>query len=361
MKQIAVSGIVGWDVTAAEVREQLLDAAGDEIEVVFTTPGGLVSEGLDLFNQFRSYPGKKTARLAGFAMSMGSYIPLAFDRIVAEDNAVFMIHNVHGGVVGDHNEILRYGETTKAMSNLLSRVYAQRTGLDISQIQGLMDAETYYFGEDIVAAGFADEIVQSSEDNDKASAMALANIAFQSCNKKLAEEVSAVKDDLTRIAVMAGDLIHIENRAAAAARKEAGMMTEKELREQHPELVVAIEEQARQGMIAQVDAETAQIEAVATEHQRIMALVVASVGEESAGRIQAVAAKGLTAEDMEALGIDLTPQTEGNNTGQQMLTAITAAAANGVQTGIGTTTGATTGIDTAGIYASRREQIKAGH
>ena len=359
MKQISVAGIIGWEVTAADIREQLTQAAGDDIEVVFTTPGGLVSEGIDMFNQFRNYPGKKTARLAGFAMSMGSYIPLAFDHIVAEDNAVFMIHNVHGGVVGDHNEIIRYGETTKAMSNLLSRVYAQRTGLDISTVQGLMDEETYYFGEDIVAAGFADELVRSNDDNDQAASMALANIAFQSCNKKLVEEVSAVKDDLTRIAAMAGDLFNNEHPVAAAARKGEQIMNEQELREKHPDLVAVIEHQARQGMIAQADAETAKTEAVTAETQRIMALVTSSIGEESAGRIQTAAAKGLTAEDMESLGIDLAPKAEGGSTQQQMLAAITAAASKGLQTGKGTSAAPASGIDTAGIYAARREQISA--
>ena len=137
-------------------------------------------------------------------------------------------------------------------------------------------------------------------------------------------------------------------------------MNEQELREQHPDLVAAIENQARQGMIAQADAETAKTKAVTAENQRIMVLVTTSIGEESAGRIQTAAAKGLTAEDMEALGIDLAPKAEGGSTQQQMLEAITGAASNGVQTGKGTSAAPVAAIDTAGIYAARKEQFSAG-
>jgi signal peptide peptidase SppA len=102
------------------------------------------------------------------------------------------------------------------------------------------------------------------------------------------------------------------------------------LKKDHPELLAQIEAAARQGMIAQAEADAARIEATAAESTRILALVTAAVGEESGKRIAAAAAKGLTAEDLAALGVNLAPVAAVGATETQMLAAITAAASPGV-------------------------------
>lgn len=274
MKQISISGIIGWDATAESLREALKAAKGEDVEIVISSPGGFVGEGLEMFNLVRNYAGKTTARLSGYAMSMASYIPLAADRIVAEDNAIYMIHNVRGGIYGDHNDILKYGELTRAMSRMLAKKYTQRTGKDEAEIATMMDRETFFFGDDILAAGFADEIVEGVADTDKESAVAMARLAFDDCVSRLSADMSAVKSDLSRAAALAGEILQPRAQAKAEpAKKGAKKMTLEELRADHSELVAAIEADARQGMITAEELEAKLEEARAAgataENQRI--------------------------------------------------------------------------------------------
>jgi ATP-dependent protease ClpP protease subunit len=272
MKQITISGIIGWDATAANLRDELKAAGGGPVELVISSPGGFVGEGLEMFNMVRNYKGQTTARLSGYAMSMASYIPLAADRIVAEDNAIYMIHNVRGGVWGDHNDILNFGESTKGMSRLIARAYAKKTGKSAEEIAEMMDKETYLFGEDIVDAGFADEVVEAAEkDDDDEAAALMAKMAFDDCMNRMAADVAAVKADLTKAAALAGRLT-TKPRAQAKpspADKGAKDMTLEQMRAEHPELVAAIEAEARAGMHTAEELDSARSEGAAAENQRI--------------------------------------------------------------------------------------------
>ena len=253
MKQISISGIIGWDATADSLREALREANGGPVELVISSPGGFVGEGLEMFNLVRNYKGQTTARLSGYAMSMASYIPLAADKIVAEDNAVYMIHNARGGVWGDHNDIIAYGETTRGMSRLLAKAYAKRTGKTPEEIAAMMDRESFFFGDEIVSAGFADEVVEAVEESDEETATALARMAFHDCVNRMAADIQAVRADLNKAAALAGTAAQTRAQATPKpADKGAKDMTLEQLKAEHPELVAAIEAEAREGMFTEI-------------------------------------------------------------------------------------------------------------
>lgn len=309
MKQISISGIIGWDATAQQLREALAAANGEAVELVISSPGGFVGEGLEMYNLVRNYPGATTARLSGYAMSMASYIPLAADRIVAEDNAIYMIHNVRGGVWGDHNDILKYGEMTKAMSRMLARAYVARSGKSAEEIAAMMDRETYLFGEDMVAEGFADEIIGATSEEDRETATALARMAMDECSNRMAADVAAVKADLTKAAALAGRINQQPRATATAKPADKGartMLTLTQLRAEHSELVAAIEAEARQGMITteelQAQLATAKADGAAAENQRIKDVRAQLIpGHEAL--IEALAADGKTSGAEAALAI----------------------------------------------------------
>lgn len=365
MKEFGISGYIGWDTTADSVREFLREAKGEDVRATISTSGGLVSEGIDIYNQFRNYPGKTIAVLSGYAMSMGSYIPMAFDEVYAEDNAIYMIHNVHGGIWGDHNDILDYGEFCKGVSGLLSRAYVKKSGQEEGEIEAMMDKETYLFGEEIVEMGFADTLVDSSTDENKTTAMAAARLAFESCSAKLNQEAEAVKKDL-RLAARMTAMVDLTNHKPgspnvsepAKTGDKIMALTLETLKADHSDLVAALVAESTKGMIRKADAEEAQATAVKAEGESIMALVTASVGEDAAKKITMAHSKGLSADDLAEMGVTLSVVAEGNTTEGQMLAAITAAASKGVGAGSGgRQESQAASIDTAGVYASRQEQV----
>lgn len=256
MTQITISGEIGWDVRASDVREALISANGDDVELVVNSPGGLVSDALEIYNLIRSYSGKTKAVLSGYAMSAASYIPLAADEVIAEDNAVYMIHNVQGVTWGDYNEILKYGEIVKRLSQLMAKAYIDFTGKKAEEIASLMDAETWYYGDEITKNGFAHSTRLGSNDDDQdvndEQAMSTALAAATNRHKDLTAKMLARPEDVRRDMSAVNSILPTQSPivnegvpAAPKKPKKEAKMDEKALREKYPDIISGIEASAR--------------------------------------------------------------------------------------------------------------------
>ena len=205
MKVIAISGVIGWDIEPKDIRAALEEAAGEDIDVQVSSPGGWVVDGLEIYNLIRNYKGNKQTHLMGLAASMASYIVLAGDRIIAEDNAVFMVHNVMGIAFGDHRDMRKSADVFEGMSKLLAKAYIRKSGKSAEEIEAMMDEETFLFGDEILDAGFVDEIIPAEDGaNDKDAAVALAQISMSGC-KKIMEEKHE-KNQIEKAAAMLGNM-----------------------------------------------------------------------------------------------------------------------------------------------------------
>ncbi|MEJ2043708.1 MAG: Clp protease ClpP [Reinekea sp.] len=163
-KIISISGEIGWDVYPNDIRNQIKEAKGEDIVFEISSPGGYVYDGLEIFNMIKNYEGNTTAKIVGMAASMASYIPLAADRVIAESNAIYMIHNARAYAYGDQNALTKTANILTGLSNLLASRYIAKTGKNKKEIKSLMDAETYFFGNEILEAGFVDEMINVDDD-----------------------------------------------------------------------------------------------------------------------------------------------------------------------------------------------------
>ena len=202
MITIPIRGMIGWDVTPEGIQEALAAANGADVTFEVASGGGFIAPGLDIFNQVRNYPGHTTMHIMGYAMSMASYIPLAANEIVAEENAIYMIHNAGGGVYGDHKEILSYGAYLKGLSGVIAARYVKRTGKPLDEITQMMDDETFFFGEEMVTNGFADSIIENEEDEDEGAVKAMAQAAFKDIEARMSADPAAVRADYARASAM---------------------------------------------------------------------------------------------------------------------------------------------------------------
>ena len=200
-KIIALSGDVGWEITAEGLRTELVEANGSDVEFHISSRGGVVFEGIEMFNLIRAYKGNTKSVLTGIAASMGSYILLASDKVVAYDNATFMIHNALSFAIGNHNDMRKTADVLESLSGMLAKVYASKTGKSMKEIKALMDDETWSFGQEILDAGFVDEIIESPEsegDTDgKESALISARASVESCLTRMRDS-EAANDDFTK-------------------------------------------------------------------------------------------------------------------------------------------------------------------
>jgi ATP-dependent protease ClpP protease subunit len=202
-KIISIRGHIGFQVTAADVMKQLAEAKGKPVRAEISSHGGFVSEGIDMFNLLRDYEGETTAVIMSMAASMGSYIPLACDKVIAHDNAVFMIHNALMPVIGNHNDLRKVADRLESLSNLLAQEYIKKTGKSLAEIKEMMDAETFLFGDEIKENGFIDEIIEAPKDakhkDDKSSAITEARLGVESVFKAM-EESGRINSDIERAA-----------------------------------------------------------------------------------------------------------------------------------------------------------------
>ena len=171
----------------------------DEIDIEINSGGGSVFEGLEISNAIKSHKGKTTTIITGFAGSMGSYIALSGDTIKAHDDAVFMIHNVSVFAMGDHRDLRQAANTLESLTSMLSKAYSRKTGQSNSEIRSVMDDESWFYGDEILNAGFVDEIIQTEKPEDKEDAVAYQKLAFIDCIDRLKKEENS-KNDLENVA-----------------------------------------------------------------------------------------------------------------------------------------------------------------
>lgn len=250
---INISGEIGWDVMPEDIKKQLNDAKGKDIEVQVASPGGFVFDGIEIFNAFRDYKkqypkAQMMLTIKGLAASMASYLAVnpAFDLVAAEDNAVFMIHNAWGGAVGDYREMKKSAEVLEGISDLLGQAYAKKTGKKKEEIKKAMDDESWYFGEELKEYGFVDEIIKASEKIEKESALATGLVSFKAMSEKLKND----KTDVMKLAaVLKPEETYPVMESVTPAASSAGennnitggvVMTLDELKSQHPALYAEI-------------------------------------------------------------------------------------------------------------------------
>ncbi len=188
--KINISGEIGWDYTANDIRDSLKAAKGDDLDIDIVTPGGSVFDGIEIYNAIRDYKrdnpkSQISATLKGLVASMGTYIASnpAIDLAAAEDNAVYMIHNPWSLSYGDYRDAQTTADMLKGLADILSDAYVKRTGKSKSDIRYMMDASTWIFGDDIKAQGFVDEMIPGEKSDDdpaskKSKALAHARASF---------------------------------------------------------------------------------------------------------------------------------------------------------------------------------------
>lgn len=139
---------------------QLKDA--ETLVVRINSPGGLVFDGLTIYNALVQHPAKIITRIDGLAASAASIVALAGDTVEMADNAMFMIHNAWNLAIGDHREMAKAAEILKKIDGTLVTTYVAKTGLPEKTIRAFMDAETWFSAEEAHEQGFIDTVLNAA-------------------------------------------------------------------------------------------------------------------------------------------------------------------------------------------------------
>jgi ATP-dependent Clp protease protease subunit len=155
-----------WGVAAQDFVRELAGIKASTIHVRINSPGGDVFDGMAIYNSLKRHPAEIVTHVDGLAASAASIVALAGDRVVMGTGSFMMIHNAWGIAIGDAPVMRQMADELEKITGALVGIYATRTGKEATEIQALLDAETWLSADEAVQAGFADE----TEEAKKASA-----------------------------------------------------------------------------------------------------------------------------------------------------------------------------------------------
>jgi ATP-dependent protease ClpP protease subunit len=170
-KIIELKGEVGWEITDRSLRNKLPND-GSEALIIVDSYGGSVYEGNRLYNTLldhvKKFPGSLKVELGVIAASAASYFPLAVgaENISARENTVFMIHKAWGLAIGNSDEMQLTAKIFDGFDRMIAKTYTKITGESIEDTLEVMKNELWLMGgQAVVDAGFATNIVESSEED----------------------------------------------------------------------------------------------------------------------------------------------------------------------------------------------------
>jgi ATP-dependent Clp endopeptidase proteolytic subunit ClpP len=151
-----VIGDPDWGMIGAmQVIDALREMTGKRVTVRINTPGGSVDEGIAIYNALKRHEGGVDTVVDGLAASMGSYLMLAGENRTATKNAMVMIHNPWSIAMGNSAEFRKEADVLDKYAERMLPDYAAVTGKTVEELKPLLEAETWYVGQEIVDNGFA--------------------------------------------------------------------------------------------------------------------------------------------------------------------------------------------------------------
>ena len=150
--------IGGWGIGASQFVRDFKAIDAGRIRLRINSPGGAVTEAVAMFNAIREHKARIIAHVDGLAASAASVIAMAGDEVRMADNAYLMIHEAHGGVMGDAADFQRYADLLAKMNDNIAGAYQKKSGKPKSHWRKLMADETWFTAKEAKAEGLVDAV-----------------------------------------------------------------------------------------------------------------------------------------------------------------------------------------------------------
>jgi len=201
---INIFGVIGAEVRASEIIKQIQSVEGDVIEIVISSPGGSVFEGMAIYDALKASGKTVNTSILGLGASIASVIFMAGDKREMGDGSQLMIHNALTTQGGNKHELSEAIDRLDAIDAQMSSIYMNATGMDKGTVADMLKNETFMSADEAISKGFATnktnamamvavynkqtEAIMPKEEEEKAKGL-LAHIASYFKAEVVAEEV----------------------------------------------------------------------------------------------------------------------------------------------------------------------------
>jgi ATP-dependent Clp protease, protease subunit len=131
-----------------------------ELTLRINSPGGSVFDGVAIYNALKRHDARVAVWVDGIAASIASVSAMAGDEIVMPENAMLMLHDPSGLVMGTAADMRAMAEALDKMKAGMVAAYRDKSGRDDAEIETLMAAETWLSAQEAVDLGLADRVEQ---------------------------------------------------------------------------------------------------------------------------------------------------------------------------------------------------------
>ena len=152
--------IGGWGVSSSAFIQDLRATDTGRINLHLNSPGGSAFDGVEIYNALMAHPASVHVTVDGMAASAASVIAMAGDTVTMSPGSSMMIHNAISGAIGNASDLRKTADLLDGVSKNIASIYAARTGQPVDHWQPLMDAETWFHGQEAVDAGLATAITK---------------------------------------------------------------------------------------------------------------------------------------------------------------------------------------------------------
>ena len=155
---IAIDEEIGsFGIDAKSFIDEVKSSGYKEIELTVNSGGGSVFDALAIYDFLKNSTFSVNVKIEGLAASAATIIALSGDKLpVMTENSFFMIHNAWMPVVSmsgmNSDEIREYTEELEKQDEIMD------TRLELSQVQSMMDDETWLTAEEAKEYNFISEI-----------------------------------------------------------------------------------------------------------------------------------------------------------------------------------------------------------
>lgn len=183
---IYIDDDIGPDGVSAKSFKAELNKLKGPINVYINSAGGLVTDGISIYNSLQAYTGNITVHIEVLAASMASVIAMAGNEIIMPTNGLLMIHNPWGVTSGDARDHKKTSELLGTLKESMLDAYQAKTGIEREVLSEMMDEETWLTGETAKESGFITRVTNPIEIEAKNKAL----LRFSNLRKSETQQVA---------------------------------------------------------------------------------------------------------------------------------------------------------------------------
>lgn len=148
----------GEGLSSRDFVSQVKELNVKRLNLRINSPGGFITEGKVIYNTIKNLKYDVWAYVDGIAASTASWLLMAADKRIINENAQIMIHDPWGMAMGDAQSMRDTADRLDQEKMSIIGMYEARVNLSTAMIEDMMAKETWMDAREAVGYQFVDEI-----------------------------------------------------------------------------------------------------------------------------------------------------------------------------------------------------------